>query len=275
MKISVIMGVYNSEKTLKQSINSLIGQTFQDFELIICDDGSTDKTLEILRSYEYAFKERLRILKNPINKGLAYSLNKCLDSASGRYIARMDADDIAENNRFEVQCKFLENLQEVDMVGSDVLLFDESGVWGRRSYPFAPKKEDFLQRSQFIHPTIMVKRSVLIDLNGYTVEKVTRRTEDYDLFMRFIAEGYKGINLSVPLLLYREDNESYKRRAYRYRLDEARIRFRGFRRLGLLPRGLPYVIRPLVIGLIPHRILKSLKREETSSLLEKARTKKI
>lgn len=275
MKISVIMGVYNSEKTLRDSIESLIDQTFQDFELIICDDGSSDNTLEILKSFESSLKERLCILENPVNMGLAYSLNRCLKIAGGKYVARMDADDIAKTNRFEIQFKYLENLPEVDMVGSDVLLFDDSGVWGKRSYPFAPKKEDFLKRSQFIHPTIMIKRIVLLDLNGYTDQKITRRTEDYDLFMRFLAEGYIGINLSAPLLLYREDNDSYKRRAYRYRFDEARIRYRGFSKLGLLPKGLPYVIRPLVVGLIPHRILRSLKNEETSYRVEEARINKV
>lgn len=275
MKISVIMGVYNSEKTLRDSIESLIDQTFQDFELIICDDGSSDNTLEILKSFESSLKERLCILENPVNMGLAYSLNRCLKIAGGKYVARMDADDIAKTNRFEIQFKYLENLPEVDMVGSDVLLFDDSGVWGKRSYPFAPKKEDFLKRSQFIHPTIMIKRIVLLDLNGYTDQKITRRTEDYDLFMRFLAEGYIGINLSAPLLLYREDNDSYKRRAYRYRFDEARIRYRGFSRLGLLPKGLPYVIRPLIVGLIPHRILRSLKNEETSYRVEEARINKV
>lgn len=264
MKISVIMGLYNSEKTLRESLDSLVRQTFQDFEVIVCDDGSTDSTLTVAESFVPYFKERLIILKNSENKGLAYSLNHCLKAAKGQYVARMDADDIALPHRFEAQNAYLDSHTDIDMVGSDVLLFNQDGVWGRRSYTQTPQKKDFLKTSQFVHPTIIMKKAVLTELKGYTDEKVTRRTEDYDLFMRFYAKGYAAINLAEPLLLYREDHETYKRRAYRYRFDEMRIRYRGFKRMGLLPKGLPYVIRPLIVGLIPKPLLKILKHEDVT-----------
>lgn len=268
MKVSVIMGIYNSERTLKDSLDSLVHQTFQDFELILCDDGSRDNTLEIAKSYKPLLEKRLIILKNTVNKGLAYSLNKCLLEAKGEYIARMDADDISRTNRFEIQMNYLEKHPDVDMVGCDALIFNDDGVWGKFQKSPYPNKRDFLRNSPFVHPTIIMKKTVLVRLQGYTVEKITRRTEDYDLFMRFFAAGYKGVNLIEPLLFYREDNEAYKRRPYRYRIDEMRIRYRGFKRLGLLPLALPFVIRPLIVGLIPHRILRIFRQKKPGVFLD-------
>lgn len=266
MKVSVVMGVYNSEGTLKESFDSLINQTFQDFEIIVCNDGSKDRTLEILQSYKEVLQDRLTIIVNTTNKGLAYSLNKCLEEAKGEYIARMDGDDIAVRNRFEHQVKYLDDYPKIDMIGCNVLLFDEKGIWGTRTSNKYPKKRDFLKTSQFIHPTIIIRKKVLVNLNGYNAEKTTLRAEDYDLFMKFYAEGFRGMNLQQTLLMYREDSATFKRRSYFNRLDEMKIRYRGFKRMGLLPFGLPYVIKPLIVGLIPQNILKVLRREYNTSL---------
>lgn len=273
MRVSVIMGIYNSERTLKESLDSLVNQTFQDFEIILCDDGSDDNTLEIAKSYQEKLPDRLIILRNSENKGLAFSLNKCLEKANGVYIARMDADDISKYDRFEIQINYLEKYINIDMVGCDALIFNDRGVWGKFSKKAYPGKKDFLTNSPYIHPTIIIKKDVLLDLDGYSVEKITRRTEDYDLFMRFFAAGYRGVNLPEPLLLYREDDEAYKRRSYRYRIDEMIIRYRGFKLLGLLPLALPYVIRPLIVGLIPHRLLRIRRQKNLDFINKNASTK--
>ncbi|WP_423189028.1 glycosyltransferase [Alkalibacterium sp. f15] len=273
MKISVVMGIYNSEKTLRESLDSMVTQSFQDFEIIVCDDGSQDNTLAIAQSYKSFFHNRLTILVNPVNKGLAYSLNKCLAVAKGEYVARMDADDIAMRNRFELQLNYLDNHPDIAMVGCSVLLFDDKGIWGTRTSKESPGKKDFLKTSQFVHPTILIRKKVLTDLDGYAVEKSTLRAEDYDLFMRFYAEGYKGSNLPDTLLLYREDASTFKRRSYNNRFDEMKVRYRGFKRMDLLPLGFPYVIKPLIVGLIPQRVLKILRREQHTPLLKTMKVK--
>lgn len=260
--VSVIMGVHNTtEKTiLEHAVMSILNQTFSDFEFIICDDGSTDETYAYLEEL-MTIDERIILLKNPVNMGLAASLNKCMEAANGKYIARMDADDICKRERFEKQYTFLEEHAEYAMVGSKTELIDQSGVWGRRQVKERPEVQDMLFNSPFIHPSIMVRKEVYQALNGYRVSKETYRMEDYDLFMRMYAKGYKGYNMQQYLFQLREDRNAYKRKKYRYRLDEARVRYQNFKLLHLMPKGYVYVVKPLLVGLIPISILKKIRKE--------------
>ena len=108
-KVSIIMGAYNCEETLEDSINSILNQTFTDWEFVICDDASTDNTLQVLEEYKRKYPDKFVILHNEKNLMLAGSLNRCLEYAEGEYIARMDADDIAVNTRLEKQVRFLDD----------------------------------------------------------------------------------------------------------------------------------------------------------------------
>lgn len=259
MKVSIVMGLYNCGNTLKESLDSLLNQTYKDFEIIMCDDCSKDNTSQIAQEYVSKYPHKFILLANSENKGLAYSLNKCISLAQGIYIARMDADDISKIDRLEKQVEFLDKNLEYALVGSSAQLFDENGIWGKRQMKKIPKKKDFLFGSPFIHPTILIRKEILIKAGVYKVSKETLRTEDYDLFMRLYALNYKGFNIQENLFLYREDNLSYKKRKYKYRIDEARIRYEGFKRLNLMPIGLIYVLKPLVVGLIPQKILKLVR----------------
>lgn len=263
LEVSVIMGIYNSnqEPILRLAVESILNQTLQNFEFIICDDGSIDGTYELVYQLTQCDK-RVILLKNEKNKGLAFSLNRCLELAKGKYIARMDADDISSIDRLEKQISFLEKYQEYSMVGCNADLINDQGIWGRRIYKKNPTKKDFLFNSPFMHPTILIRREVLISLNGYRVAKETLRMEDYDLFMRMYASGYKGCNLQKFLYQFREDQDTYKRRKYKYRFHEVIIRYQGFKKLGMLLIGIPYVLKPLIVGLIPHALLKKLRREK-------------
>lgn len=259
-EISVIMGIHNSsDKTiLKQAIDSILNQTFTDFEFIICDDGSTDDTFDFL--YEYQGKDkRIVLIKNDKNLGLAAALNHCLQYAKGKYIARMDADDISENFRLKKQYFFLEKHPEYGFVGACVKLIDSNGVWGERCLKEFPQENDFLFRQPFVHPSILMRKSSYFAVNGYRDIKKTLRTEDYDLFMRLYAMNIKGYNLQEFLLYYREDKVAYKKRKYKYRINEMRVRYEGFKKLNLLPKGYIYIIKPLIVGFIPNIILKKLK----------------
>lgn len=261
-KVSVIMGIYNmanKKNIVKLAIESILNQTYRDFEFIICDDGSNDDTYNVVKNIVKG-DERVILLKNEKNKGLAYSLNRCIEKAKGKYIARMDSDDISESNRLEKQIQFLDAHSEYAMVGCNLLLINDKGIWGKRILAEKPNKKSFLFTSPFCHPAIVMRRKVLDNVNYYKVEKITRRAEDYDLFMRIYAKGYKGYNMQEFLYQFREDNDTYKRRAYKYRWDEFQIRYRGFKMLGLMPLAMPYVTKPLIVGLIPQKILVRLRR---------------
>lgn len=258
--VSILMGIYNTPdpRILQKAVESIRRQTFTDWQWIICDDGSTDTTHGTIRSLIQG-DDRIRLIHNDINKGLAASLNHCLKYAEGKYIARMDADDGCDPRRLEKQVQFLDAHPEYHLVGTAAELFDEHGVWGQRGMPEIPGRKDFLWGSPFIHPTIMIRREALLQVHGYRVAGETRRTEDYDLFMRLYTAGYQGYNLQEQLYSFREDKLARKRKKYRYRIDEARIRWRGFRQLGLMPGGLVYVVKPLVVGLIPYPLLVWLR----------------
>ena len=140
-EISVIMGVYNelNKDILMEAVNSILHQTFEDFEFIIYDDGSCPEAATLLREVA-GLDERIKLIGQDENHGLAFSLNECIDEAKGKYIARMDADDICMADRLETQIEFLENNPEYACVGSNMIIFDESGEHGERVIPEKTKK---------------------------------------------------------------------------------------------------------------------------------------
>ncbi len=260
--VTVIMGVYNQHNAeqLREAVQSIRAQTMQEWEMIICDDGSEGDAAKNLKVYEN-MDPRIHVLYHPQNKGLAATLNTCISLAKGKYIARMDADDISKPERLERQSEFLETHTEYGFVGCCADLIDEQGVWGFREMPEKPEKRDFLPFSPFIHPSVMVRRDVYLISGGYYVSKETWRCEDYELFMRLYSRGFRGYNMRDRLFCYREDRSSYERRKMRFRLDEAKIRRRNFRKLKMTgPITWLYIIRPVVGGLLPTPVLMYIKR---------------
>jgi len=140
-----------------------------------------------------------------------------------------------------------------------VTLFDDKGEWGVQKYPEYPSKKDFLFMLPFKHGALAFRKDALTGAGCYISSKATRRTEDYELLMRMYARDCKGHNIQNNLYNYREDVKAHKKRKYSHKLDEAKIRYKGFRALGLMPRGMIYVIKPLLVGLIPYRLLEFLK----------------
>ncbi len=260
--VTVVMGVYNQDnkEELEEAVRSILEQTMKRWELIICDDGSDSEAARNLKEYEKR-DERIRVIRHAQNRGLAATLNTCIAQARGKYIARMDADDISRPQRLERQVWFLETHHQYAFVGSNADLIDENGVWGTRTMPERPERKDFLPYSPFIHPSVMVRREVYLMSGGYYVSKETWRCEDYELFMRLYALGYVGYNMQEVLFCYREDKACYERRKFRYRLDEAKIRRRNFKNLGMEgPVAWLYTIRPVAAGLLPVSVLIHLKR---------------
>lgn len=249
--VSVLMGIYNENKIYaSQAIDSILNQTFSDFEFIICDDGSNPAFYRWL--YGYCRKDkRIRLLRSSCNQGLAAALNNGLKYAEGKYVARMDADDISARERLARQYDFLEAHPEYALTGCSVRMTGKRGTWGMRIMEEIPTKESFLKTSPFVHPAIMIRMNAVKALHGYSESKTAVRAEDYEFFMRLYAAGFRGYNLQEPLLSYREDESSLKKRKYRYRIHECMVRYRGFCRLGILKGNYRYVAKPLIAGLVP------------------------
>lgn len=265
MKLSVIMGIYNTpnREMLANSLNSILNQTYNEFELIICDDGSTNGCFEWAKEICKDDK-RVVFISNDKNMGLAYTLNKCLNVATGEYIARMDDDDISNLVRFEKQVNFLDNNINIGLVGSNMNLYDDKrGVWGLRKYKENVKATDFLYRVAVPHPTIMARREAYDKVNGYRDLSIISRVEDYDCFMRMFARGVKMYNFQEPLLDYREDSNSAKKKKYKYRFNEVYVRYNGFKELNLLNiKNMIYVVKPLIAGLIPQKVIKFFQKKK-------------
>lgn len=265
-EISVIMGVYNelNKDILMEAVNSILHQTFEDFEFIIYDDGSCPEAATLL-SEVAGLDERIKLIGQDENHGLAFSLNACIDEAKGKYIARMDADDISYSERLMKQKKFLDKYQEYSWVGCNIDVFDQNGVWGERKMPEFPIEQDYLRFSPYAHPTVMYRASIFDTNEGYVASKETLRCEDYEIFMRLRRAGLKGANIQDKLLAYRENKDSYKKRSFRHRWNEAKCRYRNFKALGILfPKGWIYVLRPIAACAIPYWLLAWYKRKESS-----------
>ena len=260
-KVSVIMGVYNckNEDALYRSVRSIIDQNFWDWEFLICDDGSTDETPDILRKVK-ELDDRIQIIGYKNNRGLGYALNYCLKFVQGEYIARMDDDDISHKDRFERQVRFLDENKNIAIVGSIANVFNEEGYWGVLRMPETITKDDFLWNIPYIHPSAMFRKKALLDVNGYKTDSVNRRCEDYTLIMELYSKGYRGCNIQEPLLDYFIANGDTKYRKMRDRVAEAIVRYKGYRLNGILLKGLPYIMKPILVGLIPQSIFREIKK---------------
>lgn len=213
--ISVIMPVYNTEKYLKESIESIINQSYKNFEFIIINDGSTDKSLDIIN--EYARKDNRIVVISRKNKGLTYSLNEGISLANGEFIARMDSDDISMPERFEKQLNYFYDNNELDIVGSCAnligdkdLLKDEKDNYSWVNINFKLNEDIegvFLKECAIPHPSVMMKKTFLKKIGGY----FEYTTEDYNLWLRAIKNGYRIGKLKEKLISYRIHNNSLMR----------------------------------------------------------------
>lgn len=197
--ISVVLPVYNGEKHLPEAIDSILAQTFTDFEFIIIDDGSTDGSLTLLKQYQQR-DARIRLVARE-NRNLATTLNDLIDLARGEWIARMDQDDVALPHRFARQLQWLEKTGS-DICGSWVKFF---GSWDRRTWRGYQSDEaikiEMLFKSPFVHPSVMMRADLARALR---YDKTCEKAEDYDLWARAAQAGWKMSNVPEVLLLYRK-----------------------------------------------------------------------
>ncbi len=204
-KVSVLMTAYNSEQYIAEAIDSILCQTFKNFEFIIINDGSKDNTVKIIKSFK---DPRIILVDNKKNQGLIAVLNQGLDICKGEYIARMDSDDISFPERFAKQVEFMDKNPDVGVLGTMGYIWDMSDV--NKSYIYAKKPEmtfmDILGRHRPDHPTTMIRRSV-IEKYGFRYDKDYKCCEDYELWSRMIHVT-KIANLQEVLFKHRWHGEN-------------------------------------------------------------------
>lgn len=208
--ISVVMPVYNGEKYLSEAIDSILNQTYTDFEFIILNDGSTDKTEEIILSYD---DPRIVYVRNKENLRIVKTLNKGIELAKGKYIARMDADDISFPERFEKQIKFMEDHLNVGICGTWVQTFGAiNETWK------VPASHDgiimkMIFHSSLMHPTVFIRKSILFGLD-YVYDETYTKVEDYALWI-YLSDKTEFANVPKILLKYRLNDTCDDRQVYK------------------------------------------------------------
>ncbi len=260
-KISVLLPVYNAERYLRECLDSLRNQAFSDFVCLAADDCSSDSSLEILN--EYASRDsRFRVLANPRNLGVAETLNRLLEAADASvpFVARMDADDISEPDRFRLQYDFLAAHPEICAVGSWLTVIDSGGdVLGLRRYPVSADAvgRRWLCGNPIPHPALLLRTDALLRHGGY---REYGGVEDYDLWLRMAAAGERMANLEQPLLRYRINPGQVKQRQLKSTLRNTMALQRRylFRRGFFSIPALCYTVAGHMLLLLPGRMIMKL-----------------
>lgn len=258
-RISVLIGIYNCAPTLVEALDSLYAQTYQDFKIILCEDGSTDDTYAVAK--EYAEKhDNIVLLRNERNMGLNYTLNRCLEHADTEYCARMDGDDISLPRRLEEEIVFLDAHPEYAIVSTPMKHFDENGVFRVGRCTGEPRITDFPKFSPFCHAPCMVRTEAYKHVGGYSVADNLLREEDYHLWIKMYQKGYRGFNLSEPLYMMRDDRKALARRTFKARKNEAYVKHLACKMLNLPFYYNIYCLRPLLLAMTPNWIYNILHR---------------
>ena len=255
-RVSVIMPAYNAEKYIAQSMDSILGQSFRDFEFIVLNDCSKDRTEEIILSYG---DPRIVYLKNEKNMGVAATLNKGLAVAKGEYIARMDADDISMPERLDMQVAYLDAHPDAAVVGTNLERFSEGMPTEPRCFSAVPAqmKVDLLFSCGLAHPSVMMRRRAIEDVGGYDME--FEGLEDYELWCR-TAEKYDVTVVPQMLFRYRvHPGQVTKNPSEKYLSRMRRLKDRQLEQLGLPVQGeLAEVYFDFCIGKRPQDIEKGM-----------------
>ena len=261
IRITVLMGIYNCAATLDEALESLYAQTYQGFKVVLCDDGSTDNTYEVAQRHATAHPNVV-LIRNERNMGLNFTLNHCLEHADTEYCARMDGDDISLPDRFEKEINFLDEHPEYDIVSGPMNYFDESGIFRVGHGKGEITKRDFIAGTPICHAPCMVRTVAYKAVGGYTVDKRLLRVEDYHLWFKMYASGYKAYMLKDPIYSMRDDRNAARRRKFRGYWNGFNLRRKGYDMLGLPKRVKIYALRPLLVWALPNFLYNYLHRRK-------------
>jgi glycosyltransferase involved in cell wall biosynthesis len=224
--VSVLMSNYNNIDYIAEAVESILNQTYSNFEFIIYDDCSSDGSREYLREISEK-DERIVLIENNDNKGLGHNLAQGVNKANGNWILRMDADDISVPNRIERLFAFLDKHPELDVLGSYASDIDEEGNFLRkRKVPLTNEKiRELVWTCPFIHPSVIFRKSSILKIGSYNPK--IRKRQDYDLWFRCVKGGLNLANIPEPLLLYRHTHETFKRNNFKVGWEQAIIGWKG------------------------------------------------
>ncbi|WKK66706.1 glycosyltransferase [Lutimonas zeaxanthinifaciens] len=262
IKLSVIISVFNGEQYLAESLDSVLHQSFNDFELILIDDASKDQSRRIIEQYSN-LDSRIIPIYNQSNVGLTANLNKGIKKARGELIGRMDADDVAFPLRFEAQISYLDSHPEVDLVGSSAIVIDGKGhELSLRSVPEFHK--DILsmlpKANPVTHSTVIFRKDRFARISFYNENYPI--IQDYEMWFRAIGKGLKFHNLQETLLAYRMDKNYIDRKSMNYRWCDFKLRIKSFKHIDLPFFKYYYALIPLILGLTPKRFYPHLKKTD-------------
>lgn len=265
-EVSVIMSVYNAEKTVGSAIRSVIEQEYKDLEFIICNDGSNDNSGTVIEEYS-SLDYRIKVINNETNQGLPKCLNRCIKLAKGKYIARQDADDISLSYRLKDQVDFLERNEKFSFVGSSCFLMNHNDtIWGFRRVKEQPTFDDLLKMNRFVHPSVTLRSSFFEHVGLY--DENLLRSQDYELWLRAYSNDIFGYNLLSPMIIYREDVKDFKRKTFSAQLRAMGPKLRTLKYMNVSLFEYLTTFRPLLVAILPKRLLYRRLRKHGIEQLE-------
>ena len=257
VEITVLMSVYNTPiEQLKQAIESILNQTYINFEFLIICDGIKNEDIDFIKGFK---DERITLEINDKNIGLVKSLNKGLKIAKGKYIARMDTDDIAYPDRLEKEIKFMKENPQYAIVAGKANFFDESGIYGTSKIYGEIQKKDVFTSNPCIHPTMLINKKEIQEIGGYPN---FLRCEDYAMIMQMLVSGKKIYVLNEILLKYRMDKQGYKKKKLKDRVIETKMKISYFKKLDANMCQFIFALKPILAGLIPYKIMQIYQKNK-------------
>jgi len=260
------MGIYNCEDTLQASLDSLYSQTFQDFDVILYDDGSTDGTRKVAQR-NAELHGNVHLIECDENHGLCYALNSCLKVADGQYIARMDGDDLSVPERFEIESRWLDEHSDYAFVSCPIIYYRNGKEYMRgRTTKHEPELKDFAVSSPFCHAPVMVRKEAYDAIGGYCEDWYCNQMEDYYLWMQFYQHGFRGYTLSQQLYIVCDEDASTSRRNFKRRVNETVVKWKVCRAFCLPIYSYLYCLQPLVLWALPTPIYMWLHKRRMRSI---------
>ena len=257
-EVSIIITAYNADKYISDSINSIINQTFKKWILIAVDDGSSDRTFEILNSFKKSLKNQFILIKNDKNLGINNSLNKAIKKVNTPFFTRQDADDLSLPNRLEILINFLKQNTKYQFVSSRMRSIDDKNLIFPINLIKNPKKSDFIVSLPYCNAPTLFRSSVLKKVHFNPSKIFKKRFEDYEFFFQCISNNFNGYNVENITYLVRQDLNYYSKIVPTQRIVEAYLKYKIFIKFRLNLISIFHIFMPLIKIFIPIKIYKAL-----------------